>query len=419
MNKDDLPESEITVSSGATTVASLVGLSFGPSVIGVLSFSVFISPIEGAFGWSRVDVSLAITIISYMIMLVSPIQGVLVDRFGPRRVVLASIPAFSLAVGSFYFLPDNLSIFYLLAALLPICGIGLLPLSYLQAVSRWFDRRLGLALGIANAGIGVGSAVVPLIASAMLLAYGWRETFLGLAALVLLVTWPAVYVGLREPGTEEQHGESAQRTVLPSFGLSFQESRKQSALWLLIVVFVLLGLSTTGLVTQQVPMMIDAGWSPARAAAVMSTFGMALMIARVGVGILIDYVFAPLVLIIATLGGAFACFLYATIPDAAFLSAALLGFLIGTEFDVLAFLIKRYFGTIAFGRLYGLIFAAFQFASGLGIALFSMSYGYFGDYVVGLYVLTGVLIVCALMQILLGPYRFGPSLAETLASSSN
>ena len=380
---------ELTFGGVATTSAGVVGLSFGPSVIGVLSFGVFIRPIEDAFGWSRVDVSVAITVIAYAILLVSPIQGALVDRFGPRRIVLTSIPLFALAVAMFYFLPANLLVFYVLAALIPILGFGLLPLSYLQAVSRWFDRRLGVALGVANSGIGVGSTVVPLIASALMLAYGWREAFLGLAAIVLLVTWPVAYFGLREPGRGTQTGAMPESSGTPTFGLTFADSARQPAFRVLIAVFLVLGLAQTGLITQIVPMLIDAGWSPARAATVMSVFGATMMVSRIGVGILIDYVFAPRVMMVVTLGGALCCFLFATTPAAAFVSAALLGLLVGAEFDVLAFLIKRYFGTIAFGRLYGIIFAAFQLASGIGIALLSMSQSRFGDYTVGLYVLTG------------------------------
>ena len=399
---------ELTFGGAATTSAGVVGLSFGPSVIGVLSFGVFIRPIEDAFGWSRVDVSVAITVIAYAILLVSPIQGALVDRFGPRRIVLTSIPLFALAVAMFYFLPANLLAFYALAALIPILGFGLLPLSYLQAVSRWFDRRLGVALGVANSGIGVGSTVVPLIASALMLAYGWREAFLGLAAIVLLVTWPVAYFGLREPGASAQTGAATESGGAPTFGLTFAESARQPAFRVLIAVFLVLGLAQTGLITQIVPMLIDAGWSPARAATVMSVFGATMMVSRIGVGILIDYVFAPRVMMVVTLGGALCCFLFATTPAAAFVSAALLGLLVGAEFDVLAFLIKRYFGTIAFGRLYGIIFAAFQLASGIGIALLSMSQSRFGDYTVGLYALTGLLVACALIQTLLGPYRYGP-----------
>ena len=98
-----------------------------------------------------------------MIVLVSPLQGVLADRFGPRRVVLTSIPLFAASLAALYFTPKNLLVYYVLWALVPVAAIGLWPLGYLQAVSRWFDRKLGLALGVANAGIGLGSTFVPMI----------------------------------------------------------------------------------------------------------------------------------------------------------------------------------------------------------------------------------------------------------------
>ena len=113
-----------------TTVGSTVGLSFGPSVIAILAVSPFIPSIEQEFGWSRVQVSLAITIVSYMIVLVSPLQGFLVDRFGPRKVILSSIPMFALGLAAFYWQPNNLAVFYGLWALIPILSIGLWPLGY-------------------------------------------------------------------------------------------------------------------------------------------------------------------------------------------------------------------------------------------------------------------------------------------------
>ena len=74
-----------------TTAGSTIGLAFGPSVIAVLTVSPFLQPIEQEFGWTRVQSSLAITIVSYMVVLMSPLQGFLTDRFGPRRVILTSI----------------------------------------------------------------------------------------------------------------------------------------------------------------------------------------------------------------------------------------------------------------------------------------------------------------------------------------
>src|SRR5882672_1010912 len=106
--------SEATTSGILTTLGSTVGLALGPSVIAVLTISSYILPIQKEFGWSRVQVSLAFTIVAYMIVLVSPLQGLLVDRFGPRRVVLTSIPLFSASLAALYFTPNNLFVYYVL-----------------------------------------------------------------------------------------------------------------------------------------------------------------------------------------------------------------------------------------------------------------------------------------------------------------
>jgi MFS family permease len=351
-----------------------------------------------------VQVSLAVTIVSYMIVLVSPLQGFLVDRFGPRRVVLTSIPLFALGLAGFYFQQNNLAAYYALWALIPILSIGLWPLGYLTAVSRWFDRRLGLALGCANAGIGVGSTIVPLIITFLISLYGWREAFLGLAACVLFISWPVVYFCLREPSKTDEFAK--QRAAQKAFGVPFNQATRDPAFYILIGAFFLLGVTATSLVTQQVPLLVEAGWTQTNAAFVASTFGFALLFARVFVGFVIDHIFAPLVMLAVSLGGALACVLYAVYPDAAVASAILLGLLLGAEFDVLAFLIKRYFGNVSYGRVYGVIFGVFYLGSGLGIYGLSQSRQTFGDYDTGLFIAAGILATCAVLVSFLPQYRF-------------
>src|SRR5687767_9794958 len=158
-----------------TTLGATIGLAFGPSVIANLTVTNYIPSIEREFGWSRVDVSFAFTLVAYMIVLMSPLQGFLVDRFGPRRVVLTSIPLFALSLAAIYFTPANLYVYYSLWAIVPVAGIGLWPLGYLQAVTPWFDRKLGLALGCANAGIGLGSTLLPMFVLAPIIAANATE----------------------------------------------------------------------------------------------------------------------------------------------------------------------------------------------------------------------------------------------------
>ena len=384
-----------------TTLGSVVGLSFGPSVIAILAISPFIPPIEAEFGWSRVQVSLAATIVSYMVVFVSPLQGFLVDRLGPRKVILTSIPLFALSLASLYWLPDSLPIYYTIWVLIPLFSIGLWPLGYLQAVSQWFEKKLGLALGCANAGIGVGSTIVPLIVAALIAGYDWRTAFLGLAAIVFFVTWPVTFFTIKELS-----GEEVQATKGSASGTTFRDAIREPVFFMLCAAFFLLGLTATSLVTQQVPLLIEAGWSQTDASFVQALFGFALLFARVFIGFIIDHFFAPRVMQIVSVGGAVSCVLYAMAPDAGILSALLLGFLLGAEFDVLAFLIKRYFGNVAYGRLYGVIFGVFYLGSGLGIVGLAAIRQAFGSYDAGLFMAAGILLSCVVLTAFFPDYRY-------------
>ena len=406
--------SEASTSGILTTLGSTVGLAFGPSVIAVLTISAYILPIQQEFGWTRVQVSLAFTIVAYMIVLMSPLQGVLVDRFGPRRVVLASIPLFAASLAALYFTPKNLLVYYALWALVPVAAIGLWPLGYLQAVSRWYDRKLGLALGVANAGIGLGSTFVPMIVGPIIAQYGWRHALVVLAALVLFVSWPVVFFCLREP-TAAEVAEKL-RGAKKAFGLTLQDARRERTFWVLNIAFFMLGLTATSLVSQQIPLLQEAGWTRLQAVQLQTLFGFGLLFARVAVGFVIDHIFAPRVMTTVSIGGALACVLYATYPNAAYVSALLIGFLLGAEFDVLAFLIKRYYGNVAYGRIYGVIFGVFYLGSGLGIAGLAWCRQTFGNYNTGLFIAAGVLVSSALLMVLLPAYRFRTG-SETAAQA--
>jgi MFS family permease len=402
------PSTEASRQGLLTTFGAMIGLALGPSVLANLTVGAYISPIEQEFGWLRSDVSFAFSLVAYMIVVVSPVQGMLVDRFGPRRVVLTSIPLFALSLAAIYFTPANIYMFYLLWALVPIAGLGLWPLGYLQAVTPWFDRKLGLALGCANAGIGVGSTFLPmLVIGPIIAAYSWRHAILALAMLVLFVSWPVVACCLREP----DGGDSAARKLTAAsraFGLTFREATREPTFWMLNLGFFLLGITATSLVTQQVPLLIDAGWTVAETTRLQMTFGFGLLFARVAVGFIIDHVFAPRVMTTVAIGGAVACILYAVNPGLGYVSAILVGLMLGAEFDVLAFLIKRYYGNAAYGRVYGVVFGVFYLGSAIGIwglpKLRELSPDL--SYDNGLYAAAAILVASAILMAFMPQYRY-------------
>ena len=417
-----------------TTLGATIGLAFGPSVIANLTVTGYITPIEQEFGWLRSDVSFAFSLVAYMIVVMSPLQGMLVDRFGPRRVVLTSIPLFALSLAAIYFTPANMYVYYLLWALVPIAGIGLWPLGYLQAVTPWFDRKLGLALGCANAGIGVGSTFLPMLVIGPIIALnateggwlmevltmgglfpfgGWRTAVLTVSFLVLLVSWPVVAYCLREPSAAEVAARK-QLGAARSFGLSFQDARREPTFWMLNLGFFLLGVTATSLVTQQAPLLRDAGWTAAETTQLQTVFGFGLLFARVAVGFVIDHIFAPRVLTTVSIGGAVACILYAVYPDLGYVSAILVGFLLGAEFDVLAFLIKRYYGNAAYGRVYGVIFGVFYLGSAFGIWGLPKLRELSADlsYDNALYAAAAILLASAVLMAFMPKYRYAAGHTE-------
>src|SRR3954463_8986894 len=160
-------------------------------------------------GWSRTMVTSGNAISK---LIVGPLFGFaagwIVDRFGPRRLMMAGIVmaggaliglgATSVA-GAFYF-------FYFFNALGYVCG-GPLPCQVL--VSRWFDKTRGKVMGIAYLGIGVGGAIVPLLSAWLTARVGWRVSLQLLGALIVLVALPLAHLVHEDPDAQDVGAELA------------------------------------------------------------------------------------------------------------------------------------------------------------------------------------------------------------------
>jgi MFS family permease len=388
----------------------MIGLTWGLSTIALMGLGVFVRPLQAEFGWSRGQVALVSTFINLTLMLMAPVQGMLVDRYGSRKVVLPSLFIFSGGLMLLYFLPRQIEVFYLAWCLIVASSVGLLPGTFLRVVGTWFDKRLGLALGLVNSGIGIGNIIVPLVATAVITAFGWRMAYVTLGLIVLCVVLPVCIAGLRErsaaaPASDAEKGERARAQ-----SVDFKAAVRSFPFRVILAAFFLLGLINTPLIAQQVPILIDAGLTPQKAALIQSLFGAFLLVGRLGVGALLDHVFASTLMIVVTIGACIACLIYSTGTgaDIVFLSAALLGLVVGAEFDVLGYVIKRYFGMRAFGKIYATVFAVFQFGGALGAAAFAFSHAAYGSYRFGLYGAAAALLLAAAAFACLPRYPAAP-----------
>jgi MFS family permease len=395
---DPADENNLSYRGWLVVFASMFALTVGPSTI-VMNFGVFIGPIRSDFDWTITAVAFASTILSYTIVVASPLQGYLVDRFGARRVILCCVPTFALSVFALSRLPPIPTVYYATWVLVPLLGVGLFPLAFMKVVGTWFRSRLGLALGITNAGIGLGGFLIPLVATPIILAAGWRSAYMWHAAAVLFLAYPLIWLFVRE----KDAGRGASAYASPYSGLLLGEAAKTRTFIVLAFAFLLLGLINTALIVQQVPILQDAGVSLQRAVLVQSTYGLCSLIGRLITGYLLDKFRASRVMILFVLGACLACTIYAmgATSNVVFLSAILIGLAFGAEFDVLAYMIRMHFGLKSFGKIYGVIFAIFQFGAGIGAAALPFSRDSFGSCLPGLWMFAAIALICAMAFLLI------------------
>ena len=162
----------------------------GPVV--AFTFGLFLKPISQEFGWNRGAMSAASAVAALMIAVVVPFAGMLVDRFGVRRILLPVIVLSSISIAAISLTPASLLVFVTLYAVAGLATAGHGPQPYAKTIAAWFDSRRGLALGIAMAGVGLGIVLVPQLTRYLIETYGWRSAYVGLGALLFAVAFPAV-----------------------------------------------------------------------------------------------------------------------------------------------------------------------------------------------------------------------------------
>lgn len=386
-----------------TIGASMVALMLGPSAILLLSFGTFMRALHLEFGWSIPAISAGASIIAGTIVIVSPLQGWLIDRFGARAVVLGSAPAWGVGLMLMAFLPPRIELFYVACFLLTIAASGLLPPSFMQVVTTWFDRRLGLAIGAINLAPGLAAAALPFLLAIAFERVGWRGAYAILGAAVLLLLWPAAAIWLRRgpKGRKDASGH-------PPIGLPYAEAARTRVFWMTAYIFLVLGMISTGLVVNQIAILMDAGVPGDRAVAIQAAIGLGSVFARLATGWLLDRVSVRTVGMLTCGIAAAACLVLVSpaAPRYAIAASAAVGLVIGAEFDVLGVLVRRYHGFVAFGRIFGTTFSAFQLGGAIGAAGLGISRVQTGSYAPALIALAGLILAGGMLFPFFGRYRF-------------
>jgi len=414
-----MPDKPFNFFYGWWNVATgFVGMGLSYAMFTVFVFGTFVGPLQAEFGWTRAELSFALSMTNIAIVIASPCVGLVIDRFGVKRTLIPSLIMMGIVVGSMSLLSENIWHYYALYFLIPFLGAGSLPQSFSRVLIAWFAKRRGIALGISLSGFGVGAALIPYYAQLMIDSYGWRMAYVGFMIAIFCVSLPMTIfllkekpeeLGLRADGNNADDDDdlSLDESIIdPNSGMTASAAAKTKNYWLILFSFMLVGVGITSVLAHLVPMLIDRGIAPQKAAWCMTSLGLGLIFGRIFAGYLMDRFFAPYVTAAFLLGLIIGIMILAsgTSSVLVFVAAILVGMATGSEISEIAYICSRYFGQKAFGQIYGFMFSAFQLGSAFGAPLLGAYYDKMGDYIGALWLVAAVVFIGTILIIGLSPY---------------
>jgi MFS family permease len=388
-------------------------------------FSIFYVAILQEFGWSRADTALAYSLNRIVNGLTSPLAGSLTDRFGPRVLIPVGgvILATGLALTSQLHALWQYYLYYGVIVAIGISCTGMIPNTALLA--NWFERRRGLAMGISFAGIGIGMFLIVPGAQALISAFGWRWSYLGLAGLVLLVppTLNIVFQRLRpqdmrllpDGGRAGGIASGGPRRVVEIVDevwvareWTISAALRTRRFWLLFATQAFALIATQTWMVHQVALIVDAKFDPLVAASTFGFVGLCASGGKIIWGTLAD-----------VLNREWAYTIGSVATGAGLL--ALLGLSITHEFWLLvafALLFGAGQGTIAplfslmgadlfqgrnFGAIWGALFIGVSIGTAVGPWLGGLAYDTYGNYNLALLGTLAALVISVVLAWLTGP----------------
>jgi len=386
-------------------LASIVGAGSGVAVLSAYSLGAFVGPLGHAFGWTRAEVTASALFMAAGYLLAGWIVGGLADRFGARRIALASQVLLVLGYIAISRIGGHIWTFYLGSFLLAVLASGTLPITWTRAITGWFVKSRGLALGASLIGTGVIGGFLPTYVSWLIVHFGWRKAFLGVAALPLVVGIPLCILFFREPQEPAKAAAGASlSSTEPHF--TFVQAVCTLAFWQMSLAFFIAATTVSAVLVHAIPLLMDRGVTAAKAAAVLGLFGLAVSGGRLISGYFLDLFGGPKVAAVIFVLSGLACGLL-TLSGANLvldgISIVFAGLAAGAEADIAAYFTSKFFGRRHYGAIYGLLYALYCLGGGVGPLAAGGVYDLTHSYTVALLAGMGGFIVAALMVGLIKP----------------
>jgi sugar phosphate permease len=365
------------------------------------SFTAFFNPLVEDFGWSYTATSLAASIRSVEGGVASPLVGLAADRFGARKLLLFG----SLVSGTGFLLfsrIDSLMSFYLVFLFLSIGSSFLFPVAGWTAVTGWFVKKRGTAIGILSAAIGLGGGLVYLV-NALIALYGWRTTLVIIAIGMWVVGIPCSLVvrhrpepyGLAPDGDRDlalQSGgteHSAESSPEFSGDFSFGKAIRTRAYWGIALAVTVSAASLHAVVVHVMPHLISVEFTREKASLAAALLVFVSIAGRFGMGWFSNRADSRRLLAISFLLQTLGLIFLTGAKDigwvVAFIAAFGPGY--GGAITLRLTLQAHYFGRRAFGTIQGSFMALMMVGTISSPLLTGMCYDHFGSYRLAWFVL--------------------------------
>jgi MFS family permease len=316
------------------------------------SFAAFFESFVGEFKVQRAEVSLVFGLCGLIYFVLGPVGGMLGDRFGPRAVVGAGMLCIAAGLSGASFATSMLQVTLAYGVGVGI-GIALVYTPAIGCVQPWFSRRRGLAAGLASAGIGAGTLIVPLLVAAAIALWQWRAALWALAGGALAVGLAAALLLRRAPAAVRRADGTVAGTPLK------QALTSRAFLWL----YAMCGFGAFGMFTPFAHLSAaarDLGVPDARAVGLVGLIGIGSLSGRFAIGALADRFGRPRTLILAqaSLGASFIAWALADGYVALAVFALWMGTSYGGIVSLMPALCMDLFGARAVSSIIGTLYSA-------------------------------------------------------------
>lgn len=368
-------------------VIAVAFVTMGIAINTRTAFSLLYPPILEEFGWSRATTAAAFSIGFFASMLYSPFVGSMMDRFGPRLVIPfgATLVSGGMALAVLVTEPWHL---YLTLGLLVVGGsICMSYIGHSIFLPNWFERKRGLAVGIAFSGVGVGSILLLPWLQGLIEGFGWRRACLSMAALTWVILVPLNFLlqrrhphdlglepdGDRAPDGERPAREAADNVVDPAWAAvdwTLARAVRTARFWWLFLAFFSSLICWYTVQVHQTKYLSESGFAPDVAALALGMVGLMGIAGQISIGHLSDRIGREWAWTIGASG--FVLCYFALLAIGRYPSPILMYVMIAAQ-GLLGYGLSSLSGASAMelfqGRRYGTIFGTLSLASGLGAGI--------------------------------------------------